>query len=246
MAEVNQYALTRARALRWLADQRNNNAAFTVYIRPLTGRAEVERTLAQVLDRGEMLDALVEKAARSPTGAVILYLEDKGIVIWPPFPIAESSLHRGFAPAPLKSMLEKDWKLGLILIRLGKWAIGIYEGEKLIGGQAGTGLVHARHHKGGSSANRFARHREKQMEYFFTRIEGHARELLEPRLNEFDYFLYGGARDTLLRIQKQCNFFKSLEGRVVDRLLSVREPRRSSFEQAVGQAYSSAVYECKQ
>jgi peptide subunit release factor 1 (eRF1) len=243
MPEVNQYALTRARALRWLADQRNNNAAFTVYTRPLTGRGEVERTLAQVLDRGEMLDSLAEKAAKSPTGAVILYLGDTGNVIWPPFPVAESSLQRGFAPAPLKSMLEKDWKLGLILIRLGRWAIGIYEGEKLLGGQAGTGLVHARHHKGGSSANRFARHREKQMEYFFTRIEGHARELLEPRLKEFDYFLYGGARDTLLRIQKQCIFFKSLEGRVVDRLLSVREPRRSSLEEAVNQAFTSTVFE---
>ena len=246
MPELNQFALTRARALHWLSEQHKNNLAFCVYIRPLTARSEIEKLLAQALDRGEMLDALAEKAAKSPTGALILYPRDRGIVIWPPFPVGETALHQGFEPRPLKSMLEKDWKLGLILIRLGQWAIGIFEGEKLLDGQAGTGLVHARHHKGGSSANRFARHREKQMEYFFTRIEGHARELLEPRLKEFDYFLYGGARDTLLRIQKQCNFFKLLEGRVVNRLLSVREPRRSSFEQAVGQAYTSAVYECKQ
>ncbi len=243
---MNQYGLTRARALRWLADPRNFSADFTVYTRPLTGRAQIEKLLAQALDRGEMLDTLAEKAAKSPTGSVIYHLEDRGLVIWPPFPVGETALQRGFEPVPLRSMLEKDWKLGLILIRLGQWAIGIFEGEKLLDGQAGTGLVHARHHKGGSSANRFARHREKQMEYFFTRIEGHARELLEPRLKEFDYFLYGGARDTLLKMQKQCRFFKTLEGSVVDRLLSVREPRRSSFEQAVGQAYTSAVYECKQ
>ena len=245
MPEVNQFVLTRARALRWLADQHNNNVAFTVYIRPLTGRPEIEKLLAQVLDRGEMLDALAEKAVKSPTGSVILYLMDRGCVIWPPFPDAETVLYRGYEPGPLKGMLEKDWKLGLILVRLGQWAIGIFEGEKLLDGQAGTGLVHARHHKGGSSANRFARHREKQMEYFFTRIEGHARELLEPHLKGFDYILYGGARDTLLRMQKQCHFFESLEGRVVNRLLDVREPRRSSFEQAVTQAYASAVYECK-
>jgi hypothetical protein len=109
MAEVNQYTLTRARALRWLADQNNNNVAFTVYTRPPASRSELEKVLAQVLDRGEMLDALAEKAAKSPTGAVILYQGDKGSVIWPPFPVAESALHRGFAPAPLKSMLEKDW-----------------------------------------------------------------------------------------------------------------------------------------
>jgi hypothetical protein len=246
MPEVNQYVLTRAGALRWLADQHNINAAFTVYIRPLTGRAAIEKLLAQALDRGEMLDGLAEKAAKSPTGSLILFPRDRGLVLWPPFPIAETVLYRNFEPGPLKAMLEKDWKLGLILIRLGQWAIGIFKGEKLVAGQAGTGLVHARHHKGGSSANRFARHREKQMEYFFTRIEGHAREIIEPHFKEIDHILYGGARDTLLRMQKQCRFFESLEARVVNRLLSVREPRRSTFEQAVAQAYACAVYECRQ
>jgi len=246
MPEINQYGLTRARALRWLAEPRHNSADFTAYTRPLTARSQVEKLLEQALDRGETLDVLAEKAVKSPTGSVICHLEDRGIVIWPPFPVAETGLQRGFEPGPLKSMLEKDWKLGLIMVRLGQWAIGIFEGEKLLGGQAGTGLVHARHHKGGSSANRFARHREKQMEYFFTRIEGHARELLEPRIKEFDYFLYGGARDTLLRMQKQCHFFKSLEGRVLNRLLSVREPKRSAFEQAVAQAYACEIYEFKQ
>ena len=245
MLEVKQYVLTRARALRWLADQHKNNVAFTVYIRPLTSRSQIEKLLEQVLDRGEMLDALAAKAAKSPTGSAIFYLGDRGSVVWPPFPVAETVLYRSFEPAPLKSMLEKDWKLGLILVRLGQWAIGIFEGEKLIVGQAGTGLVHARHHKGGSSANRFARHREKQMEYFFTRIEGHAREIIEPHFKEIDHILYGGARDTLLRMQKQCRFFESLEARVVNRLLSVREPRRSAFEQAAAQAYACAVYECK-
>jgi hypothetical protein len=246
MPEINQYVLTRSRALRWLAGQNNNNVAFTVYIQPQTGRSEIERILAQALDRGEMLDVLAEKAAKSPTGSVILYLGDRGHVICPPFPNSETVLYRSYEPGPLKSMLEKDWKLGLILVRLGQWAIGIFEGEKLLVGQAGTGLVHARHHKGGSSANRFARHREKQMEYFFTRIEGHAREVIEPHFKQLDHILYGGARDTLLRMQKQCRFFESLEGRVVNRLLSVREPRRSAFEQAVAQAYASSVYECKQ
>lgn len=246
MTEINQYVLTRARALRWLADQNDNNVNFTVYTRPQTGRAEIEKLLAQVLDRGEMLDMLAEKAVKSPTGSVILYLGDSGRVIWPPFPNGQTALHRSYEPGPFKSILEKDWKLALILVRLGQWAIGIFEGEKLLDGQAGTGLVHARHHKGGSSANRFARHREKQMEYFFTRIEGHAREVIEPHFKKLDHILYGGARDTLLRMQKQCHFFESLAGRVVNRLLDVREPRRSSLEEAVQQAFTSTVFEYRE
>ena len=245
MTSVNRFNLPRSRALRWLAELPGPDVAFTLYIGPGTGRAEIEKMLAQVLDRGETLDALAEKAAASPTGAAVLYLMGKGFVIWPPFPLAGGGMHRGFEPGPLRSMLEKDWKLGLILVRLGRYSVGVFQGEKLLAGKAGTGLVHARHHKGGSSANRFARHREKQMEYFFTRVEGHAREILAPYVRSIDYILYGGTRDTLQRMWKQCAFFESLQPKTVDRLISLREPRRSTFEDALEEAYTSTVYEVK-
>ena len=243
MPEVSQFVMTRARALRWLSEIRTENVLFSLYRRPSAGRVEIEKMLAQALDRGEMLDALAEKALKSPTGAVIFYLVDRGCVVWPPFPIAETVLYHGFEPGPLKAILTKDWKLSLILVRLGHWAIGIFEGEKLLEGKAGTGLVHARHKKGGSSANRFARHREKQMEYFFTRVESHAREIIEPHFKELDYILYGGTRDTLLSLWKQCGFFGRLETKVVERLISVREPKRASLEEAVQQAFTSTVFE---
>jgi len=243
MAVTERFTLDRPHALRWLDELSNAGVAFTLYVKPGTGRAEVEVMLAQALDRGETLDTLAEKAAGSPTGAVIFYTMGRNYVTWPPFPLAETGLRRGFEPGPLRSMLEKEWRLGLILVRLGRYAVGVFEGNKLLAGKAGTGLVHARHHQGGSSANRFARHREKQMEYFFTRIEGHAREVLGPYLGRIDYILYGGARDTLLRMWKQCAFFESLRPKTVDRLIPLREPRRSTFEDALSQAYMSAVYE---
>ena len=245
MTSLNRFNLPRSRALRWLDDLPGPDIAFTLYIRPGTGRAEIEKMLAQVLDRGETLDALAEKAAASPTGAAVVYLMGRGFVIWPPFPLEGIGLQRGFEPAPLRSILEKDWKLGLILVRLGRYSVGVFQGDKLLAGKAGTGLVHARHHKGGSSANRFARHREKQMEYFFTRIEGHAREILGPYLRTVDYIMYGGTRDTLLKMWKQCAFFESLKPKTVDRLIALREPRRSTFEDALEEAYTSTVYEVK-
>ena len=243
MTSTNRFNLTRSRALRWLDDLPGRDVAFTLYIEPGTGRAEIEKLLAQALDRGETLDALAEKAAASPTGAAIFYQMSKSFVVWPPFPLAGGGLHRCFEPAPLRSMLEKDWQIGLVLVRLGRYSVGVFQGEKLLAGKAGTGLVHARHHKGGSSANRFARHREKQMEYFFTRVEGHAREILAPYLRTVDYIMYGGTRDTLLRMWKQCAFFASLRPKTVDRLIALREPRRSTFEDALEEAYTSTVYE---
>ncbi|MCX5994238.1 MAG: Vms1/Ankzf1 family peptidyl-tRNA hydrolase [Chloroflexi bacterium] len=243
MTSTNRFNLTRSRALRWLDDLPGREVAFTLYIEPGTGRVEIEKLLAQALDRGETLDALAEKAVASPTGAAIFYQMSKSFVIWPPFPLAGGGLHRCCEPAPFRSMLEKDWQMGLVLVRLGRYSVGVFQGEKLLAGKAGTGLVHARHHKGGSSANRFARHREKQMEYFFTRVEGHAREILAPYVRSIDYIMYGGTRDTLLRMWKQCAFFESLRPKTVDRLIALREPRRSTFDDALEEAYMSTVYE---
>jgi peptide subunit release factor 1 (eRF1) len=216
---------------------------FTLYIKPGTPKAEIAKVLEGVLDRGQMLDELVEKSFLSPTGAVIFYGSGRARIIWPPFPLLEARLVKEYDGSPLINMLEKDWLLGLVLIRLGRYSIGVFKGEKLIEGKAGTGLVHARHHQGGSSANRFARHREKQMEYFFTRVELHSREILEKYIREFDYVLYGGARDTLLKMWKQCDFYRKLEGKRVDRLLSLREPRRSNFSEAVEEAYSCRMWD---
>ncbi len=240
---INQSTLTRAGALRWLDKLKEAPPVFTAYFAPSMPGQEVEKTLLTVLDRGQLLDEIAGKVEKSPTGAVVLYLMYKTFVIWPPFPVKENKVVRSYDAGLLKMMLEHDWRLGLILVRLGHYAIGILQGERLIEAKAGTGLVHARHHKGGSSANRFARHREKQMEYFFTRVEIHAREIMEPHLKEIDFILYGGTRDTLQIMWKQCSFFNTLQSKTIGRLLSVREPKRSSFEEAAALAYTSTVFE---
>lgn len=239
----HQSLVPRSRMLRLLEEIGHSPVDFTLYIKGKTGKSEIEKELAGVLDRGQIFDELVEKSFQSTTGAVILYGSGRAHVIWPPYPLEDSKRVKGYDVAMYKQLLERDLLLGLVMVRLGHYAVGVFKGETLVEGKAGTGLVHARHHKGGSSANRFARHREKQMEYFFTRIEQHSREILEKYLKEFDYIFYGGARDTLLKLWSQCDFFKRLEGKTVDRLLSLREPRRSNFNEAINEAYSSRIFE---
>jgi len=238
-----QFILSRFKALAWLEEFNSEPPACTAHIAPSTKKVEIEKTLSAWLDSGRLLDELAENASKSPTGAVIFYVSGRAHAVWPPFPLRATGSARCYDPSNLAAMLSHDWTLGLVLVRLGQYAVGVFKGEKLVDGKAGTGLVHSRHHKGGSSSQRFARHREKQMESFFTRVEGHARELLESHLREIDYILYGGTRDTLMTMWRQCSFFRSLEPKMVNRLLSVREPRRSSFEEAIRQAYSCTVYE---
>jgi peptide subunit release factor 1 (eRF1) len=105
----------------------------------------------------------------------------------------------------------------------------------------GTGLVHSRHRQGGSSAHRFERHREKQIESFFDRVCGHVREHLEPYVKQLDYVIYEGERHTLLSFHKQCEFLQQFDDRVLGTTLHVREPRQTTLEAAIGQAWSSDV-----
>ena len=110
----------------------------------------------------------------------------------------------------------------------------------------GKGLIHSRHRKGGSSQRRFERGREKQMEYFFTRVCNHAREHLEPNLRQLDYVYYGGERHTLLSFRRQCDFLKQVEDRVYPSLLNVREPKQATLLSAVNQVWCSEVIEYKE
>jgi peptide subunit release factor 1 (eRF1) len=243
MVVQKQYILRRREALKWLDQPGSLSPVASIYLKAGSQSAEIERSLLSVMDRGELFDEISAKADGSPAGSVIFCGMERTLLLRPPFPLQVDSVEKGYSPAPIKSLLEREWCVGLVLVRLGHFAIAVFQGEKLLEYKAGTGLVHARHHKGGSSANRFARHREKQMEYFFSRVEGHARDLLESRLHSLDYIIYGGTRETLRALWKQCPFFRKLELKAVPRLLDVREPKFSALAGAIEQAYTTSVHE---
>jgi peptide subunit release factor 1 (eRF1) len=137
--------------------------------------------------------------------------------------------------------LESKFTIGVVLLRLGSYAVGVFRGDTLMSSKVGTGLVHSRHKKGGSSARRFERHREKQMEYFFDRVCVHVREQLEPMVRDLDYVIYGGERYNLLEFRKQCQFLRRLDDRTLDTLANVRRPRQATLEAAIHLVWSSLV-----
>jgi len=119
----------------------------------------------------------------------------------------------------------------------------ICRGTKLIDSKTGTGLVHARHKKGGSSQARFARHREKQIESFLDRVCGHVREYVEPHARALDFLVYGGARTTILSLRKRCPFLGQFEDRILRMLLDIPEPRKAVLGKAVGTLWSTDIIE---
>ena len=186
---------------------------------------------------------LIQLAAGSQTGCYVFWSMEQKCLIMPPFPTTEKQAVQPLDLAQLRSRLEHDQMIALVLIRLGSYAIGVARGEKLLTSKVGTGLVHGRHRQGGSSAHRFERHRDKQIETFLNRVCQHAREQLEPYIKSLDFIAYGGARETILQLQKYCPLLMKLDTPVLPPLLDIPDPRQAVLETAVGRVWSSTVVE---
>ena len=90
------------------------------------------------------------------------------------------------------------------------------------------------------------RHREKQIEYFLTRVCQHAREQLEPQAKTLDYVVYGGAWTTILLLKNSALFWRSLMSVLLPPLLDIPEPRQAVLETAVSRVWSSTVIEWRE
>jgi peptide subunit release factor 1 (eRF1) len=215
-------------------------------IPPHLSRIEAEGLIETILDLGKLPEDLSKFMVESSTGAVLFWGENHRYLVMPPFPLTEEKASPACEIEPLRSLLLRDYLFGLVLVRLGAYAIAVVRGEMLISSKVGKGLVHARHRQGGSSAHRFERHREKQMETFFTRVCGHVREQLEPYAGDIQYLVYGGTRETLLDFRKQCHFLGQFDKRTLDSLLNVREPDQAGLGEALREAWSSRVVQWKE
>ena len=241
---MNRRRFTRVKMLHLLDElEAISGPATSLYIPHDLPASEVEKTLKSPLGPGieEAMSDISENVARSKTGSVIFWGQENKYLVLPPFSIKERLFSSGYDVEPLRALLQQQLIVALILLRLGAYAIGVFQGEKLVSSKVGTGLVHSRHRQGGSSAHRFERHREKQIEYFFTRVCHHVEERLEPYLQQLDHVIYGGERHTLLSFRKQCPFLQQLDKRTLGTLLNVREPKQAALEAAITQVWSSEV-----
>ena len=242
MLSATRYKMSRARMLHFLEELKaDSSEVSSLCVPPGSSKANVEGLLETLVGLSNLPEDLVKYFVESATGGILFWGDQHRYLVIPPFPIAQEKVSATCEIEPLYSLLRQDFLLALVLVRLGAYGIGVCQGEKLISSKVGTGLVHARHRQGGSSSHRFERHRYKQMETFFTRVGVHAREQLEPYSRQFDYLIYGGARETILEFRKQVHFMQQFDKVTLDRLLDIREPKQSGLEEAVREAWSCRI-----
>ena len=245
MALVSKkFFLRRTKVLEFLdeLEKTPDPAARTAYLPPGLSTPEIEHFLGIASSTQSLPEDLTQVAEHSKTGAVLFWGEARKCLVLPPFPIREMLTFSGYVTDYLRLLLQSDFKIGLILVHLGSYAVGLCQGEKLITSKVGTGLVHGRHRQGGSSQRRFQRRREKQAQEFLDRVCLHARERLETEAKLLDYIIYGGPRQTVLRLQKRCPFLSQFEGRALPPL-EVPALRQKVLETTVVRIWSSGVIE---
>ena len=130
------------------------------------------------------------------------------------------------AAAVIVSHMQAPRTVGVLLVRLGGYAAGVFTGSppRLAASKVGSRLVHGRSAAGGRSQHRFARRREKQAAEALSAAADTAVAVLGPFGGELDAVILGGDRRAVsaLRDDPRLKRFFDLAG---DRFLTVPDPR---------------------
>jgi len=149
------------------------------------------------------------------------------VVCEPPFPPLAAALRgdrAGFEPGPLLDHVRRERTVGVLLVRLGGHAAGVFQGEQLVDSKVGSRLVHGRHRKGGSSSGRFARRREGEARAALQAAADVAVRVLVPAAGRLDAVVLGGDRRALDEVLADARL-APLRPLVGDRVLDVPDPR---------------------
>jgi hypothetical protein len=177
--------------------------------------------LERWLDRLAAAHAPVERTLRG----VVFESASEAAVCAPPFPPLKAPAKvEGFAPEALLAHVARERRVGVLLVRLGGAAAGVFEGNDLVDSKVETRLVHGRHRKGGSSARRFERRREGQARVALQAAADVAVRVIVPPLADLDAVVLGGDRRALATVLEDPRLAQVRE-RAEERVLEVAEPR---------------------
>jgi hypothetical protein len=177
----------------------------------------------------------------SETGAFLFWSQAESKLVTPPFPVERYKEQEGWHVGPMHSLLDKPRRTAVALVRLGGFAIGVFDGERLIASKVDAPFVKGRHRAGGRSSGRFARRREGQARSLYDKACETFRAVVEPHRAGLNHLVLGGDRMTLLDFEKRCGYLSGFRSIRLRRLLHVPDPRQKVLENAIQAAYMSQV-----
>ena len=185
----------------------------------------------------EAMEALPDLA----TGAAIFYGSRAAVAIAPPFPIDEELHCDGVEVGPMLDLLSRDVTVGVLLLRLGRYGVGVLENGRLAASKSDTRYVKNRHRKGGSSQRRFERSRERLVRELYDKVCAVTEDLFRPYGDRIEYLLMGGERQTLLAFTRRCGYVERSGIEVLPRRLEVDRPGKAALDTIHRQVWMSRV-----
>jgi peptide subunit release factor 1 (eRF1) len=150
----------------------------------------------------------------------------------PPFPplrVRPVAREMRAAAEGLAAHAAADRTVGVLLVRLGGYAVGVFAGSppRLVSSKTGSRLVHGRSAAGGWSQHRFARRRGNQAATALRAAADAAAEVFgQYGADRLDAVVLGGDKRSAAGLRGDARL-KDYLARAVDRFLTVPDPRRA-------------------
>ena len=176
-------------------------------------------------------------------GSARFELDEGVLVVTPPFGLDEEGEYEVLRVQPVLDALLAEPMVAVLLVRLGGYAVGVFEGQKLVASKVGTRFVKGRHKKGGSSANRFRRRREEQERELIDAAAEEAARVLGPWRDRVEHVALGGDRSAVSRVLEARPDVAWLRPLALERFFDVVDPRLRVLEALPYQLYAAKVVE---
>ena len=191
--------------------------------RCLLPESEPARTLAE---------AAIADAADCDTGLALYVSDDSAVRLRPPLPLAADCASARADTRPMRALLASDPTVGAVMLRLGRYAVCVFEGERIVASKTDSRYMKNRHRAGGQSQRRFERSRERLVRELYDKTCEIVQTAFAPHLGDMDFIALGGERNTLNGFLKRCRLMRELRPKTLSRRLPVERPNRRAIARA--------------
>ena len=181
-----------------------------------------------------------EGRTRYADGVARIEVPTETIVVRPPFGLAHAGEYDSVVLAPLLEALGEDHLVAALLVSLGGYAVGVFDGEEMVASKVGSRFVKGRHKKGGSSATRFRRRREEQARALIDDAAETAAAVLEPWRARVEFVALGGDRSAIAHVLRSRGL-EWLGERALPRFFPSSRPRHETLRRLPYDLYAAEV-----
>ena len=242
---VERHSTGKARLIRLLDEVGGEGwCEKTLYLKPssLLARATQSRVVSPERPDDDVLRIVLKSVGDSDTGMALFIGEGRALAICPPFPFVDDITRSGFVSSPLLRLLEQDYLVGVVLLRLGRYAVGVLRGNSLVATKTAGRYMKNRHRAGGQSQRRFERSRERLVRELYDKTCETTKTIFAPYERNIDYILLGGENSTLSGFTDRCRYIGGMSCKTLDRRLSIDQPNQKTLENIAFEVWKSRVY----